>query len=415
MINGELPGRPAPSMERLVTGLLGLSREGFIVIDRAGTVLLFSSGAEQIFRYSADEVLGQNIESLIPDRFRPDHGSKVESYAQHGRDTLYMGARKKLLGQRKAGEEFPAEVSIAKLDTDEGMFFGVIVRDATEWFDAQRSLTEALKAEESANRAKSAFLATVSHEIRTPLNGILGMAQVFDQASLTPVQLRQFEVIRQSAEDLLDIVNDVLDLSKIEAGKLEIDDTDFDLEALIGAVHDVFGDLARQKGLDFRLETDDLAGRFRGDPTRIRQVLYNLVSNAVKFTAEGEIRLSAARQGDRLVLDVKDTGEGISAEAQRRLFKPFMQADNSVTRKHGGTGLGLAICRRLVDLMGGVISVRSRPGQGSTFRVELPLNMVQAAEAEAESPLAGGEIDVAADIPALRVLAAEDNPTRSQS
>jgi signal transduction histidine kinase/CheY-like chemotaxis protein len=270
------------------------------------------------------------------------------------------------------------------------------------------ALTEAMRDARQASDAKSAFLATMSHEIRTPLNGILGMAQAIERDSLPDRQRARLAVIRSSGQTLLEILNDVLDLSKIEAGKLVLESVDFDLGALMVEVHHCFTALARNKGLEFVIEPGDAAGLYRGDPTRVRQVLFNLVSNAMKFTDAGEVRLEARPEMGSLILAVSDTGIGIVADKQSTIFGKFNQADASTTRRFGGSGLGLSICRDLVELMGGEISLSSRPGYGSTFTVRLPLERLGDAPADAEAARAD---DKASDLSGLRVLAAEDNPT----
>jgi signal transduction histidine kinase/CheY-like chemotaxis protein len=259
---------------------------------------------------------------------------------------------------------------------------------------------------EAANTAKSAFLATMSHEIRTPLNGVLGMAQAMAADRLSRVQRERLEVIHRSGEALLAILNDVLDLSKIEAGKLELEAIEFDLADLAQGAYSAFTALANKKGLSFALDIGPARGRYLGDPTRIRQVLYNLISNALKFTEEGEIRVTARREGQMLEIAVKDTGVGISPENLVRLFQKFDQLDSSTTRRFGGTGLGLAICHELAHLMGGEITVESEVGQGSRFIVRLPLPLV--GEERPPLPLAP---QPASDLKPmrLRVLAAEDN------
>ncbi|HEX5379826.1 MAG TPA: ATP-binding protein [Phenylobacterium sp.] len=282
------------------------------------------------------------------------------------------------------------------------------MQNITERKAAEAEILQAKEAAESANRAKSTFLATMSHEIRTPLNGVLGMAQAMAADELSAVQRERLDVVRQSGETLLAILNDVLDLSKIEAGKFDLEMIDFDLGALAMGAHGAFTALADRKGVDFNLLVEPQAlGRYRSDSTRIRQILYNLISNALKFTEAGEVRVVVSRADGRLEFEVTDTGLGMSKEVLARLFRKFEQADASTTRRFGGTGLGLAICRELAGLLGGSISATSSEGKGSTFRFVLPLERLgdecgEAASGEAQ------RLDFGPDTP-LRVLAAEDN------
>jgi PAS domain S-box-containing protein len=269
-------------------------------------------------------------------------------------------------------------------------------------------LVKARDAAEAANRAKSAFLATMSHEIRTPLNGVLGMAQAMAADELTSLQRERLDVVRQSGEGLLAILNDVLDLSKIEAGKLDLEEAEFSIREVATSAHAAFTALANAKGLGFELKIDEAAqGIYLGDATRVRQIFYNLISNGLKFTQAGEVRVLVEADKPGLRLVVSDTGMGIPADRLKDLFQKFEQADTSTTRKFGGTGLGLAICRELAELMGGSISAQSAAGQGSCFIVELPLTRVgdevEAGAAETATPC------VEAPATTLRVLAAEDN------
>ena len=275
-----------------------------------------------------------------------------------------------------------------------------------------RDLQEAQVAMQAASQAKSEFLARMSHEIRTPLNGVLGMTQALAAArDLQPGHRESLAVIRQSGESLLAILNDVLDLSKVEAGRLEIEQIVFDLETTVRGAQETFAPQAAAKGLGFRLHVaPEAAGAYRGDPTRVRQILYNLLSNAVKFTEAGEVSLTVGRGAGALEIVVADSGIGIASEHLHRLFGRFQQVDSSTTRRFGGSGLGLSICRELAELMGGSVEAQSTPGVGTRFIVILPLD-----RAEAVAPTAGLDAEtleagLAAGGASLRILAAEDNP-----
>jgi len=242
---------------------------------------------------------------------------------------------------------------------------------------AQRALAGARDAALQSARMKSEFLANMSHEIRTPMNAVIGMTDLLAESRLTASQREYVRVVRQSGDALLSIIDDILDLSKIEAGKLRLETVDFDLRERIENVGDQLADRAHAKGLELAILIDpEIPGLINGDPVRISQVVSNLTSNAIKFTSQGHIfvnvRLEGKEMARRLMFDVRDTGIGLSAEAQKKLFHPFMQADGSTTRKYGGTGLGLAISRQLVEMMGGEIDVESAEGKGSHFWFSIP-------------------------------------------
>jgi signal transduction histidine kinase/ActR/RegA family two-component response regulator len=293
-------------------------------------------------------------------------------------------------------------------------FFGYVLDLGLRGDRIERRTAAALavaKAKEAeaaaANAAKSSFLATMSHEIRTPLNGVLGMAQAMEADALSPAQRARLTVIRNAGQTLLAILNDVLDLSKIEAGKLDLEAIEFDIEAVLAGVEAAFAPLAAAKGLALVTEVAPAgAGAYLGDPTRLRQILYNLVSNAVKFTDEGQVTIRADRDGDGLRVVVADTGVGVPADQMDGLFVKFTQADAAIARRHGGTGLGLAICRELAELMGGRIRAESELGRGSRFSLELPLPWIGAAR----PPPAAQAEGAAPTRLSLRLLAAEDNP-----
>jgi PAS domain S-box-containing protein len=281
------------------------------------------------------------------------------------------------------------------------------IHEITDLVEAEMALVQAKEDAEAANRAKSTFLATMSHEIRTPLNGVLGMAQAMAVDRLDDVQRERLGVIRGSGESLLAILNDILDLSKIEAGKLELEATEFDLVELVEGAHAAFISTAKGKGLSFVLAIDPNAeGVYLGDPTRVRQILYNLISNALKFTQLGGMRVHVSRSDDEVRLEVSDTGIGMNPQARARVFSKFVQADTSTTRQYGGTGLGLSICRELALLMDGDVEVTSELGEGSVFTARLPLRWLHQRQAVAP---ASAQPDQATRHGDIKVLAAEDN------
>lgn len=396
------------NVEMLAT-MLRISPEAIVVSCSQGRILQFSTGAELMFGYTADEVIGQGIEVLMPDRFRKGHAGHVQKFLEDSRPSLRMHERSVVFGQRKCGDEFPAEASLAKLQTGDGVAFTTIIRDLSAWHASEARLNEARERAERASLAKSTFLANMSHEIRTPLNGILGVTSALAKTPLDPRQRNMVRLVETSGRALEGLLSDILDLAKIDSGRISIRSEPFILTRVVEDVCTLFDASAAQKGLPLRFFVeDDIAGQFIGDDLRLRQVLSNLVSNAIKFTEQGEVGIHVLRGGDeRIRLVIEDTGIGFSPELADHLFDRFEQADGSITRRFGGTGLGLAISKSLVELMGGTISAVSTPGHGSTFAFEIPLKPSTAESAVCLEPCAPLKREIAGS---LRILLAEDHP-----
>ncbi|HKO25727.1 MAG TPA: PAS domain S-box protein, partial [Chloroflexota bacterium] len=371
--------------EERTGAILDATPDATVIVDGDGHIVRVNAQAERLFGYTREELLGLPVELLLPERFRRAHMQHRASYqaAPHPRP---MGVNLDLYAWRKDGSEVPVEISLSPLETAEGTLVISSIRDISVRKQAEQALEQSNQDLERANtelarasRVKSEFLATMSHEIRTPMNGVIGMTGLLLDTSLTPEQREYAETVRSSGEALLAIINDILDFSKIEAGRLTLEMTDCDVRSTVEEVVDLFATQARAKGLELAsLVHQNVPSVLRGDPSRLRQVLTNLVANALKFTEQGDVVVRAAllEETDQAVVvrfAVTDTGIGIAPEQQTHLFHPFSQADSSTTRKYGGTGLGLAISKRLVELMDGEIGVESAPGQGSTFWFTLPL------------------------------------------
>lgn len=366
---------------------------------------------EQIFW--SDEIW--TLLGLTPRRL--DLGDAASVFTGANREQL----RDAMAACRKTGEAFALDLPVTRADQTQFWvrLFGErdaasdILRGAVQDITAQRSaeaeLIAARDAAEAATAAQSAFLANVSHEIRTPLHGILGMAQIMERETATPLQRERLAVIRQSGETLMALLNDLLDLSKIEAGHLELREREFDLQAALNAASGPFIYLAAQRDLALEVSVDDNAGgRWIGDELRLRQVVSNLVSNAIKFTQAGSVAVRAMAVDGGLCISVTDTGPGIYSADVAKLFDKFSQGRAMGAAPSSGTGLGLAICRQLARLMGGDVSVETVLGQGSSFAVNVPFK--RALEPPRDASDVAGPWESAEAEP-LRILAAEDNPT----
>jgi two-component system sensor histidine kinase/response regulator len=318
--------------------------------------------------------------------------------------------------QRKDGSQFPVEISARSLNYEDTEYFLAFIRDIREKKQAQKELQAAKEEAESANQAKSVFLANMSHELRTPLNAILGFSSMMGHdATATPSQKEKLAVIIKSGEHLLAMINDILDLSKIEAGRIELEENPFDLAALLEEISVMIQSRSREKGLSFVLKTAAVGFPYvSADAGKLRQILINLLGNAVKFTDEGGIIFRAATESlpesperCQIVAEVEDTGPGIPIDRQKEIFEPFVQ--DRVFTTQTGTGLGLSICKNLADLMDGSIEVESEPGKGTLFRVRLPAGIVEAADISAPKVIKPRVIGLAPGQKTRRILIADDH------
>ncbi len=364
---------------------------------------------EEIFGWPAGTLIGQSGRAVWPsDAAYAEIGGLAGPLLQSG--AAFEGEFEMT---RRDGRVFWASVRARAIDPRRPGSVGTIwiIDDITESRRSADALAEARDQAESASRAKSEFLANTSHEIRTPLNGLLGLVRLAQDPALAPGKLREYlEHIDDSAQALAGLISDILDLSKIEAGRLTLEQVDFDLHQLLGSVRDAYTELAAAKGLGFRFELGAGVPRWvNGDPMRLRQIVANYLSNALKLTERGAIEVRALRRADGGTrIEVSDNGPGIAPALQTRLFHPFSQADASTTRRYGGTGLGLSICRQLAVLMGGGVGMLSTPGEGSRFWADLPLR------ASSAPPVAQATRFAPVDaLAGARILLVEDHPVNT--
>lgn len=391
-----MPGAGVPGDEPRFRTLFESSPDGIILTDPETQEIIDCNRQACLMNgYERHELVGASINLLHPDDVARRTEGTVEGRRAFVDELRRRGViRVESVHRRKDGSLFPMETSMCLLALPGRTVVMGIDRDITERRRAEeelaryrehleelvaartRELAAAKEHAEAADRLKSAFLATMSHELRTPLNTIIGFTTLVlmgRAGPLTDTQARQLGLVGDAADHLLELINEVLDLSKIEAGQLEIEHAPFDLPSLVGGVGALIAPQAQKKGLGLETSVAPEVGTVVSDRHRVEQVLLNLLSNAVKFTDRGTVRIECIRAGDRVVTSVADTGVGIAPDDLGRLFQPFLQLDSSLSRRHQGTGLGLAISRRIVELLGGEISARSEPGRGSTFTVSLPL------------------------------------------
>lgn len=392
--------------------------DGIITIDEDAYISAFNPAAEKIFGYKADEVIGKNVKMLMPENYKKEHDGYVKNYLETGHAKV-IGIGREVEAQRKDGSTFPMELGISEMQISGKRMFVGIIRDISERKKAERKFLKyaedlewkSMEAEE-ANDMKSDFLATMSHEIRTPMNGIFGMAELIADSELKPGQRKHIETLMSSAESLLVLIDDILDFSKIEAGKLEIDPIPINLHDIVDNISSLFSIKIQDKDVELLVRyTPKTPDHVIGDPTRIRQIISNLVSNAIKFTEKGHVLISVEKVVSTGILSenkvtikvsVSDTGIGLEPGTQEKIFDKFSQADSSTTRNYGGTGLGLPICKSLAEMMGGEIGLDSELGKGSAFWFTMELEETAPIIVEGEE-----KIDISS-LKGLKVLIVDD-------
>ena len=428
--------------EAKISTILNNTIEGIITINEDKIIETFNPASERFFGFKAEEAIGKNINILMPEPYCSQHDQFIENYLKTGTRNI-IGIGREVVGKRKDGSTFPLELSISEVNLGEKKLFTGILRDITERKKTESALQKAKEAAEAANIAKSDFLASMSHEIRTPMNAIIGMSDLLLDTPLTSEQLKFVQVFKSAGENLLNLINDILDLSKIESGHVELEMVEFNIFDLIEKMCDVMAFRAHTKGIELICRiVPGIPAFLVGDPARLRQILVNLIGNAIKFTEKGEAVLTVSQESEEdrvqgvkgsrgqggetkdtsddfqfkiqnsklktqndviLQFSIRDTGIGIPKEKLDVIFDKFTQADTSTTRKYGGTGLGLPISRRLVELMGGNIRVDSEENAGSTFHFTARFQPSAMDKSVIAMP--------AVNLKNLRVLVVDDNAT----
>lgn len=375
--------------------------DGIIAIDANGIINYANPATEKIFGYSMEELMGKSINMLMPMPYDRGHNQYIKKYLKTGIKNI-IGIGRETVGQRKDGSIFPISLAISEIKSDNKSIFVGVIQDITERKEAEKKVEEARDAAIEASKAKSNFLANMSHEIRTPMNTIIGISDVLSENSKDEEHREYLEILKRSGDHLLSLINDVLDISKIEAGHMKLEKDYFHLSKLIKKVYDMLCIKAHEKGLHLSYSVSpNVPDYLVGDSSKLKQILINLIGNAIKFTQAGEIKIrvkkinhgdtfsSSYHYGNRyndapqynndidILFEIEDTGIGIPQDSLKTIFHNFVQVDNSSTRKYGGTGLGLAISKKLVELMGGNIWAESEINVGSKFYFTTKFIMMQ--------------------------------------
>jgi PAS domain S-box-containing protein len=356
----------------LFSGFLAISADAVIAVDEEQRIIFFNEGAEQIFGYTADEVGGEYLAMLLPERFRPTHRGHVEGFgAAHGRARL-MGERQEISGLRKSGEEFPAEASIQRMEVNGRNVYAAVLRDVSARYRAEEELHQAI-------RARDDMMGIVSHDLRNPASAVKMLARsILAEAlerALPPDVTERVEIIGQAAAQIDSLIQDLLDVTRLEAGRLTVSAHDVEPAPLVEAALYALHALSESGGVTLEATYEEPLPMVHADPERVTQLLSNLVGNALKFTPAGgrvDVRVEPQPGGGGVVVSVADTGSGIPADQLPHVFDRFYQVSSGRKGSRHGAGLGLTIARGIVEAHGGTISIESAPGRGTTVRFTLP-------------------------------------------
>jgi len=370
------------------------SPNAFILVDTRGDIVMVNRQTELLFGYERQELVGQPVELLLPEALREAHRGLRQGYAQNP-EPRRMGGNRELFGRHRDGSALPVEIGLSPLRSGDEQLVQAVIIDISHRKAAERRLREQADQLAVANRYKSEFLANMSHELRTPLNSILILSDQLRQngsGNLNDKQVRHADIIHRAGHELLQLINDVLDLAKIESGHMQLKLEPLNLRELLTELETSLTPMAEQKGLALKVVVDgNVPPALNSDRARLQQILRNLLTNALKFTEQGQVELLVSyppedADGQILQLQVRDSGIGIAKDQQERIFQAFQQIDGSISRHYGGTGLGLAITRQLVEVLGGHVTVDSELGKGATFTVRLPVASTSGAAAQALLP-----------------------------
>jgi PAS domain S-box-containing protein len=398
-------------------GFLESLPDAIVIVDNDGKIQIVNVQTEKLFGYIREELIGKEVEVLMPSKYKNAHHGHRQNFSANPKARA-MGIGMELFGQHKDGKVFPVAISISRLETDEGFLVAATIRDVSYEKEIEKALIQAKESAEKAKQiaedamqAKQTFLSNMSHEIRTPMTAIIGFSKVLLKTDLTEKQKEYITAIKTSSDALLVLINDILDLAKVDAGKMTFDLLPFNLKSSISIMLHLFDIKFQEKRLKLFKEFDNNIPEFLlGDSVRLNQIMLNLISNAIKFTTEGQISVRVhlkSEDDDKVNVEfaVTDTGIGIPENMLATIFENFEQATTSTARLFGGTGLGLAIVKKLVEKQGGNIDVKSKIGEGSTFSFVLSFQ-----KSKAETHLTTGftAIELVKDIRNIKVLVVED-------